>query len=396
MEPTRLPLSGLRVLEMGHTVMGPTCGLILADLGAEVIKVERGPMGDDTRRLKGSGVGFFVYLNRNKKSVVLDLKSAKGKAVLDKLIASADVFIENFGPGAVDRLGFSYDRVCKLNPRLIYCSLKGFLKGPYEHRPALDEVVQMMAGMAYMTGPPGQPLRAGTSVIDIMGGTYGVVGILTALYERERTGKGRFVKAALFESTAFMMGQHMAYAALARQPVKPMPARVRTWSIYDIFLSREGEMIFIGITSDLQWKRFCQTFDLPSLAADERLATNNSRIEEREWLMPQLQDLFRKLEKVEVLRLCEEAGIPFAPVARPEDLFEDPQLNAGAGLVEIPLPGGGKTKLPRIPLQIGSYDFSLRNPAPEMGEGSEDLLKSVGVSGEEIEELKKEGVLVLP
>ncbi len=392
----RLPLSGIRVLELGHAVMGPTCGLLLADMGAEVIRVERAPDGDDTRRLKGFGTGFFWFFNRNKKSIALDLKSAGGKAVLEKLVATADVFLENFAPGTVERLGFGYDALSKINPRLIYCALKGFMKGPYEARPALDEVVQMMGGLAYMTGPPERPLRAGAPVIDIMGGSYGVIGIMTALYEREKTGRGQFVQATLFESTAFLVAIHMTNAAITRKPAPPMPTRVSAWSIYDLFKSREGDWVFVGITSDLQWKRFCKTFGLGALEADPRLATNNSRVQERKWLIPELQGIFRGMAQKEIFRLCTEASIPFSPVAKPEDLFEDPQLNEGGGLVETPLPDGTKTKLPRIPLRIGDYDFDLRNPPPAVGEGGLEILRSIGMPEAEIEGLRKKGVLVVP
>jgi crotonobetainyl-CoA:carnitine CoA-transferase CaiB-like acyl-CoA transferase len=389
----KLPLGGIRVLELGHTVMGPSCGLVLADMGAEVIKIEKAPRGDDTRRLMGFGVGFFPFYNRNKRSMVLDLKSPKGVEVLKKLVTRSDVFIENFGPGTIDRLGLSYGELSRLNPGLIYCSLKGFMKGPYEHRPALDEVVQMMAGLAYMTGPPGRPLRAGASVVDIMGGSYGVIGILLALYERERTGKGQYVISSLFESTAFLMGQFMAYAAVTGKPVPPMPARVSAWAIYDIFKTREDEDIFIGITSDKQWKSFCETFDRRDLEEDPRLQSNNARIEQRPWLIPALEKIFREKGMGEMISLCEKAGIPFSPIARPEDLFEDRQLNEGGGLVEVALPGGRKTKLPRIPVRVGPYDFGLRLQPPAMGEGTRAILKSVPFSDEEIEQLRKEGVL---
>ena len=391
----KLPLDGIRVLEMGHTVMGPTCGLVLADMGAEVIKIEKAPRGDDTRRLIGFGQGFFLYFNRNKKSLSVDLKSEKGAALVKKLAASSDVFIENFGPGAVDRLGLGYEDLLKVNPRLIYCSLKGFLPGPYEHRPALDEVVQMMGGLAYMTGPPGRPLRAGSSVVDIMGGSFGVIGILSALYEREKTGKGQFVIASLYESTAFLMGQHMALSAVSKKPVPPMPARVSTWGIYDIFKTRDGGEVFIGITSDKQWKAFGEAFRQPDLANDPRVQTNNDRILQRDWLIPALQKVFEDKTRAEIIGICEKVGIPFAPIARPEDLFEDPQLNEGGGLVEVPLPQGGRTKLPRIPVRVGAHDFGLRSSPPAVGEGTREILKSIGMSDEEIERLKKEGVLVV-
>ncbi len=389
-----LPLSGIRVLEMAHAVMGPSCGMVLADMGAEVIKVERAPEGDETRNLIGFGRGFHLYFNRNKRSLAIDLKAEKGKEFLKKIVPFSDVFVENFGPGTVTKLGFGYEELSRINPRLVYCSLKGFMKGPYEHRPALDEVVQMMGGLAYMTGPPGRPLRAGASVIDIMGGSYGVIGILAALYERERTGKGQYVMASLFEATAFLMGQHMALHALTKEPVPPMPKRVSAWAIYDVFKCKEGEDIFIGVTSDRQWKRFCEVFALSALYEDERLRTNNDRIRSRSWLMPELQRVFSQKTKEEMVRLCEAAAVSFAPIARPEDLFDDPQLNLGGGLLEIPLPSGETAKLPRIPVRMGSHDFGLRSGAPAVGEGAYELLKSLSLSENEIEELKREKILV--
>ena len=389
-----LPLNGIRVLEMAHAVMGPSCGMVLADMGAEVIKVERAPEGDETRKLIGFGRGFHIYFNRNKKSLAIDLKAEKGKEFLKRIVPFFDVFVENFGPGTVTKLGFGYEDLSRINPRLIYCSLKGFMKGPYENRPALDEVVQMMGGLAYMTGPPGRPLRAGASVIDIMGGSYGVIGILTALYEREKTGKGQYVIATLFEATAFLMGQHMALSALTKEPVPPMPKRVSAWAIYDVFKCKEGEDIFIGVTSDRQWKRFCEVFALSALFEDERLRSNNDRIRNRSWLMPELQRIFSQKTKEEVLRLCEAAAVSFAPIARPEDLFDDPQLNLGGGLLKIPLPSGETTKLPRIPVRVGAHDFGLRTAAPAVGEGAYELLKSLSFAENEIEELKREKILV--
>jgi crotonobetainyl-CoA:carnitine CoA-transferase CaiB-like acyl-CoA transferase len=389
-----LPLSGIRVLELSLAVMGPTCGLILADMGAEVIRVERAPDGDETRRLKGFGTGFFPFLNRNKKSIAIDLKSERGKEVLKKLILSADVLLENFAPGTIERLGFGYDQISQLNPRLIYCALKGFMPGPYEKRPALDEVVQMMSGLAYMTGPLGQPLRAGASVVDIMGGTYGAIAIMTALYERERTGKGQSVIATLFESAAFLMGQHMAVSAITGKPSPPMPNRQSAWSVYDRFEVKGGDLVFVGITSDRHWKRFCETFGLAELGVDARLATNNDRVSQRSWLVPEIQKHFKTLTKGELFRLCEEAGIPFSPIAKPEELFDDPQLNEGGGLVETTLPGGIKTKLPRIPIRIGPYDFGLRNDPPDVGQDGQELLESIGLSRAEIEELRRENIVV--
>ena len=391
-----LPLSGIRVLEVGHAVMGPAAGLVLADMGAEVIKIERTPKGDYTRYLKGFGTGFFPYFNRNKKSLCLDLKSEKGREILYKIAAGSDVFIENLGPGTMDKLGMGYRKLAEINPRLIYCSLKGFMPGPYENRLALDEVVQMMGGLAYMTGPKGVPLRAGASITDILGGTYGVVGILTALYERERTGHGQFVLSTLFESVAFLMGQHMACSAVTGQPTPPMPERVSAWSIYRLFESKEDESIFIGITSDQQWQRFCETFGFHDLLEDARLTTNNQRIDQRDWLIPELERRIGGFTKTELIRMAEKANIPFSPVAKPEELFDDPQLNEGGSLVETDLPSGIKTKLPQIPIRIGSYDFNLRHNPPAVGEGSREILKTIGLSEKEVDELEESGVIRLP
>ena len=395
MEQTNtLPLSGINVLEFGHTVMGPTCGMILADMGAEVIKIERAPHGDDTRRLKGFGAGFFVYLNRNKKSLAVNLKSPEGLAVMKRLVEYADVLVENFGPGTIDRLGLGYETCSKLNPKLIYCALKGFMPGPYEKRPALDEVVQMMAGLAYMTGPSGRPLRAGASVTDIMGGCFGVIGILTALHQRSLTGKGTLVRASLFESVAFLVGQHMAIAAVTGQAPPPMPERGRTWSIYDLFQTRDGEQIFLGVTSDRHWLRMCEVFEFSDWADDERLSTNQSRIEARDWFLPELSKRLRALNKEEVMNLALKAQIPVAPVARPEDLFEDEHLNASGSLVTTTLPDGNQGKLPKIPLQMEGCDFRLREDPPAVGHGGTEFLRKAGLSTEEIDGLIKSGVLV--
>ena len=264
------PLSGLRVVEFTHMVMGPAVGAILVELGAEVIKVE--PVGGDaTRQLLGSGAGYFSMYNRNKKSVCLDLKNPRGLAIARRLAASADIVVENFRAGTMDKLGLGYDSLAAENPRLIYCSEKGFLSGPYEHRTALDEVAQMMGGLAYMTGPPGRPLRAGTSVIDVTGGMFGVIGILAALEQRHRTGRGQKVASSLFETTVYLVGQHMAQKAVTGQAARPMPVRISAWAIYDVFETRDGEQVFVGVVSDSLWEKFCAAFELRELGANPRL-----------------------------------------------------------------------------------------------------------------------------
>lgn len=388
LQPATLPLAGVRVLEFTHAVLGPACGLVLADLGADVIKIEK-PEGDDTRRLKGFGMGYFPFFNRNKRSLAVDLKTEAGREIVHKLIATADVLIENFAPGTMERLGFGYSQISHHHPSLIYCSLKGFLPGPYEHRHALDEVVQMMSGLAYMTGPPGQPLRAGASVIDVMGGTYAALGVLVALRERDRTGRGRLVQNGLFETAAFLMGHHMAYAAASREPVPPMPARVSAWSVYRTFKTAEGELVFIGVTSDRAWQRFCEAFERPDLMNDDRLQTNNNRIAAREWLLPALETMLAGMSKAEVIRRCEQAGIPFAPIARPEDLFDDPHLTASGALLATILPNGTQTRLPRLPVAMDGCDLGLRAQPPHVGQHSVEILTELGYSDEQIQSFRE-------
>jgi len=392
---SQLPLAGIRVLELTHNIMGPVCGQILADLGADVFKVERPGRGDDTRHLKGFGAGFFVCFNRNKKSLALDLKQDQGRELLLKVVEKVDVLIENFAPGTVDRLGIGAEVCRQRNPKLIYCSLKGFMPGPYAHRMALDEVVQMMGGLAHMTGPTGKPMRAGASVTDILSGSFGVIGILAALLQRQQSGRGKMVQASLFESVAYLMGQHMAGAAVTGEVPPPMPERGRTWSVYELFTTKDGYQVFIGITSDRHWRRFCEAFGFDDWSADELLATNQGRIEARERFMPDLQRRLRTLTRVEMMRLAEQAAIPFAPVNQPVDLWEDQHMLLSGGLDAVDLPGGGQVKLPKLPLHLEKTGFPLRRHPPGVGEGGEDILHLAGVGREEIESLLAAGVLDL-
>jgi len=387
-----LPLTGIRVLEFCHTIMGPSAGLILADLGADVIKVEPAN-GDPTRRRIGFAAGFFATFNRNKRSFAVDLKSDEGRALLYRLASTADVLLENFAPGTMDRLGCGYDVLAKQNPRLIYCALKGFLSGPYEHRPALDEVVQFMAGLAYMTGPPGQPLRAGSSVVDIMGGMFAVIGVQAALRERERTGHGQMVKSALFESTAFLMMQHMAGEVVTGQPLPPMPARQGAWAIYEPFATADGEQIFVGLTSNGHWQRFCEQFGRRDLLDDPAYETNEDRVRARETLKPIVAEIIARHELAELAETFDRIDIPFAPVARPGDLFDDPQLNARGRMLEIEFPGGRRAKLPRLPIEIGEHDFALRRQSPAIGEHTAAILAELGLDPGEIAELTSRGVV---
>jgi crotonobetainyl-CoA:carnitine CoA-transferase CaiB-like acyl-CoA transferase len=377
-------------------VMGPTCGMVLADMGAEVIKIE--PIdGDRTRRLLGAGSGFFPMFNRNKKSTAVDLHRPEGAAVARKLAASADVVIENFKPGTMTKYGLDYAALAGANPRLIYVSHKGFLPGPYDQRTALDEVVQMMGGLAYMTGRPGDPLRAGTSVNDIMGGLFGAIGTLGALIQRGITGRGMEVQSALYENNVFLMGQHMLQFAMTGHPPAPMPARESPWAIYDVFTVQDGEQIFLCAVSDAQWRTFCDALGYADLKANPAYAANNDRVRARPTLLPILRQRLAQRTAGDLARVFEAAGLPFAPIRRPEDLFDDEHLNATGGLAAVRLPDGEQAgrvvRTPLLPITLAGARLPVRMDPPRLGEHTRELLAGIGYSAEEIDAMKADGVV---
>ncbi len=391
-----LPLTGVKVIEFSHMVMGPSCGLILGDLGADVIKIEPVGAGDNTRRIPGSGAGFFPTFNRNKRSVGLDLKPPKGIAFAKKLIATADVLIENFRPGALDKMGLGYDALKNDNPRLIYCALKGFLTGPYEHRAALDEVVQMMGGLAYMTGPQGRPLRAGAPVNDMMGGMFAAIAIMAALIERSRTGCGQRVKSALFENNVWLVAPHMAQYAVTGKIVDPMPARISAWAVYDVFETADDQPIFIGVVTDTQWAAFCKEFDRPDLLADESLSSNAKRVAARDRTIPELRTLFKKFTRAELAERCERIGLPFAPVTKPHELFDDPHLTQPGAMTDVTLENGRTMPVPALPIEMDGRRLGRRLDVPRVGEHSAVIARELGFDPAEIKALVEEKILGVP
>ena len=389
--PRTLPLTGLRVVEFTHMVMGPTCGMVLADMGAEVIKVE--PIdGDRTRHLLGSGAGFFPMFNRNKKSMAIDLHTPEGAEVARKLAASADVVAENFKPGTMKKYGLDYASLSQVNERLIYVSHKGFLPGPYEHRVALDEVVQMMGGLAYMTGRPGDPLRAGTSVNDIMGGMFGAIGALGALIQRGITNKGQEVQSALFENNVFLVGQHMLQYAITGQPAAPMPDRISAWGIYDVFTVKDGEQIFLAAVSDAQWATFCDALDFADLKGQPQYATNNQRVQARPVLLAALRERLATRPAAELAALFERVALPFAPIRKPEELFDDEHLLATGGLADITLPDGARAgqtaQTTLFPFTMDGQRLGVRLQPPTLGQHTAELLSGLGYDAENIKRLQ--------
>jgi len=385
------PLAGLRVVEFTHMVMGPTCGMVLADMGAEVVKVE--PIdGDRTRHLLGAGAGFFSMFNRNKKSIALDLRSAEGAEIARQLCAKADVVAENFKPGTMAKYGLDYASLSATNARLIYISLKGFLPGPYDNRTALDEVVQMMGGLAYMTGRPGDPLRAGTSVNDIMGGMFGAIGALGALVQRGITGRGMEVQSALFENNVFLVGQHMLQYAITGQPAAPMPDRISAWAVYDVFTVKDGEQIFLAAVSDAQWTVFCNALGFDDLLADPRYASNNDRVRQRPTLLPVLRERLALRSATDLAEVFERHGLPFAPIRKPEELFDDPHLLATGALADVRLPDGPKAgetaKATLFPITMDGERLGVRMHPPRMGEHTAGLLAELGYTEQDVAALR--------
>ncbi|WP_423932652.1 CaiB/BaiF CoA transferase family protein [Comamonas sp. 23] len=382
-----LPLAGIRVVEFTHMVMGPTCGMVLADLGAEVIKVE--PVeGDRTRYLLGAGAGFFPMFNRNKKSIALDLRQPQGLEAAIRLASTADVVAQNFKPGVMTKYGLDYAALSKLNERLIYVNHTGFLPGPYEHRTALDEVVQMMGGLAYMTGRPGDPLRAGTSVNDIMGGMFGAIGAMAALMQRAQTGKGQEIDSALFENNVFLVGQHMMQYAVTGEAAEPMPNRISAWSVYDVFTVQDGEQIFLAAVSDAQWRTLCQAFGWADLLANPHYTTNNERVHERPALLADLRARLARMDVAQVAKIFEDNGLPYAPISKPEQLLDDPHLQATGGLAEVTLTDGeraGQTaQTTLLPLRMAGERLTVRQNPPRLGEHTAELLASLGYDAAQI------------
>ena len=369
------PLAGVRVVELSHMVFGPACGLFLSCLGAEVVKVEP-PGGDKTRQLTGMGASFFALFNRGKKSVALDLSVSAGQEALDALIGTADILVENFRDGALARMGIDTESLRKRHPRLVTVACKGFLTGPYAHRPALDETVQMMTGLAHMTGPTGMPLRVGSSANDIMAGLVGATSAMAALRERETTETGRDIRVGLFENSLLLVAQHMVQFALTGREPAPMPEREFTWPVYDIFGTGDGRKLFIGAVTSGHWRSLCTLLGLGRLLEDPRLADRMDRIGARDWTIPIFRESVAKWQSEPLMERLESEGMPFAPIATPAQMYGDPQ--ADAGLATSRLPDGRSFRAPLLPVEIDAQRVASNLDVPSVGADTTAVLAQLG------------------
>ncbi len=370
MTGTELPLAGVRVVEMTHMVMGPTCGMILAQLGAEVIKVEP-PAGDKTRTLGGMGTSFFPLFNRGKRSVVLDFTKTEDRDTMDRLLASADVFLENFRDGQLEKQGLGADELRRKHPHLIVAGHKGFLSGPYEHRPALDEVVQMMSGLAAMTG------------------TMGVIAILAALYQKRGGAKGADIRIGLFENCLFLVAQHMVEYEMTGNRPRSMPEREHAWPIYDIFETAGGERIFIGVVTEGHWQSFCQEFGLSEFLDDPALRTTTDRILARSRIIPRVAEVIKRCNAAELSAKLDRLNICFSPINRPEDLFGDPHVLRPGGLVNNINANGEPFRVPALPVEWNGASIGEGLKVPALGADT-DAVRSE-LQGQVLESQELEG-----
>lgn len=390
--PDELPLRGIKVLELSHMIMGPAGGLILADLGADVIKVE--PIdGDRTRRLKGSGIGYFPVFSRNKQSIAVNLKSAEGQALVRELAQGCDMLVENFRDDSLTQYGLDYATLSATNPGLIYVSLKGFLSGPYKERTALDEVAQMMGGMAYINGRTGAPQRVAPSVNDILGGTFGVVGALAALHDRKTTGRGRHVRAGLFENNLLLVAQFIAQYQLTGQAPVPMgDKRTPPWGVYDIFDTQDGR-VFVAVVSDQNWQTFCRDFLPPEWAADPRLRTAIDREAARPWLVPGVAEVLKKWNTADLCAALEASGLSYGPIRQPHDLLEDRHLNEGGALIPTTMPCGTAVATAALPIEFDGQKAGKRLDPQPVGAQTRDVLRGMGLDAARIDALLAQGVV---
>jgi formyl-CoA transferase/CoA:oxalate CoA-transferase len=394
----RLPLVGYRVLELAHLVAGPVCGMLLADMGADVIKVESLDSGDALRSVYGASPGGdspgFLVLNRNKRSLALDLGRPEGRRAFERVAASADVVIEAYRGGVAERLGIDYALLARLNPRLIYCSLSAFgPEGPWRNKPGLDMLIQAMSGLMSITGEPqGGPVLVGAPLIDTIGGLLAGQGILTALLHRERTGEGQRVDVSLLEGPLLAQAARLPlFWASGEDPGRHGSSHAHL-TPFQAFRARDG-WIYVAVWVDRMWKPFCHAMGLADLAGDARFATRESRREHRVALVAQLEPRFRDHTVAEWMARLEAADVLCAPINTYADLDADPQIRATGMFLEQDHPRAGRVRTLGTPVRLEKTPGTLRRAAPALGEDSEAVLREAGLDAAEVDRLRQAGVI---
>ena len=393
------PLDDLFIVDLSRILSGPVCTMLLADMGAQVVKVEPPPLGDDSRQWGPPFIGgistYFLSINRNKKSLGLNLKMDDGRRVLWKLIERADVLIENFRPGVLDKLGFGYNAVAKVNPRTVYCSISGFgHTGPYRDRPGYDVIAQGESGMMDLTGyPDGPPAKLGASLADIVAGLYACNGILLALLARHKTGTGQHVDVSLLDGMVSTLTYHaLIYLTTGRSPQR-LGTRHPSIVPYECFQAKDG-FVNIAVTNQKQWENFCRALGFPEIAADPRFETMKARLAHYGELRPMIDHAVSKMTRVETMTKMSEAGIPAGPINTVGEIMEDPQIQAREMVMELTHPEYGPLRVLGIPIKLSDTPGVVENAPPQFGEHNREVLSALGYGKDDIEHLRQTGVVV--
>jgi formyl-CoA transferase/CoA:oxalate CoA-transferase len=394
----RQVLEGIKVLDLTRYLAGPYCSMILGDLGAEVVKVERPETGDGSRQwgppfIHGESA-YFLSINRNKKSVTINLRTEKGREIVRRMASLCDVFIENYRPGIVQKLGLDYVTLSKLNPQLIYCSISGFGQtGPYREKPSYDIVGQAMGGLMSLTGEENRPpVKIGVAISDIFAGMYAAIGILSALIARLNHGHGQMIDVSLLDGLVSILSHQAGNFLVSGINPKRLGSAHPTIAPYQAFQAADSYFV-IAVGNDALWQRFCRGLNLPDLLTDLRFTTNPDRVKNKDELTQILNAFFKNKPAREWLSLIEQAGVPCGPVLRLNEVFEDPQVLHRRMVEEIEHPSAGKIKVVGTPLKLSSTPATIRTPPPVLGEHTYDILRSFGYSKTEIEEFTRSDVL---
>jgi crotonobetainyl-CoA:carnitine CoA-transferase CaiB-like acyl-CoA transferase len=392
------PLDDLFVVDLSRILSGPVCSMLLADMGAQVIKVEPPPSGDDSRQWGPPFIGgistYFLSINRNKKSLGLNLKADEGRRVLWKLIERADVLIENFRPGVLEKLEFGYHTVAKVNPRIVYCSISGFGQtGPYRDRPGYDVIAQGESGMMDLTGSPdGPPAKLGASLADVVAGLYAVNGVLLALLARHKTGTGQHIDVSLLDTmVSTLTYQALIYLSTGRSP-RRLGTRHPSIVPYESFQAKDG-FVNIAVTNQKQWENFCQALGFSEIAADARFETMKARLAHYSELRPMIERVVSKMSRSEIIARMSEVGIPAGPINTVGEIMEDPHIHAREMVVELTHPEYGPLRVLGIPIKLSGTPGVVENAPPRFGEHNREVLSELGYSAGEIRKLAETGVI---